>query len=119
MISFEPMLRGLAGGALAGLLAAATPSAARAACYEGVGCTDRAHVSARQLARLADCDILWEMRNGIYKERGYCFRTQRGIASFGNAGCQHDDMGVVPLNAYERANVAAIQQAERMKGCPR
>ena len=69
--------------------------------------------------REGHCDVLWEISNRIYKENGYCFRTPRAIAAFGNAGCRHDDINTVPLNQYERANVAAIARVERMKGCPR
>ncbi len=92
---------------------------ANAACYEVQGCTDSAYFSERFLMREGHCDVLWEIRNRIYKENGYCFRTPRGIAAFGNAGCRHDDINAVPLNQYERANVAAIARVERMKGCPR
>jgi YARHG domain len=61
--------------------------------------------------------ILWEVRNTIYKERGYCFQTQKGIQAFGNAGCKYDDAGKVPLNVAERYNVNAIKKAEVKKGC--
>lgn len=63
------------------------------------------------------CQILWEVRNWIYKENGYCFHTPKAIEAFGNAGCLYDDVGDVPLNAVESANVAAIKQAEANKGC--
>ena len=35
-------------------------------------------------ARAETCDDLWYARNEIYKAQGYCFRTRRGIAAFGN-----------------------------------
>jgi YARHG domain len=57
------------------------------------------------------------VRNTIYKERGYCFHTQRGINFFGNAGCQYDDVSLVPLNNVERYNVTAIKKVEAGKGC--
>jgi hypothetical protein len=103
--------------AFAGFILGASP--ARAACYEDVGCTHTHRYRAEDLMRLADCTILWEMRNGIYHEKGYCFRTQRGIDTFGNAGCRYDDPAAVPLNDYERANIATVQQVERRKDCPR
>ncbi len=65
------------------------------------------------------CGELWYARNEIYKAGGYCFRTQRGIRSFGNAGCQHDDVEDVPLSANQRRSVAEIQRYERLRGCPR
>jgi hypothetical protein len=89
---------------------------AKANCYEIYGCTDSSYFDANRLTG-ASCQILWEMRNWIYKENGYCFTTQRAIKAFGNAGCSHDDVASVPLNGYERANVASIKAAEREKGC--
>lgn len=67
--------------------------------------------------RDADCDILWQIRNQIYHENGYCFRTPRGMRAFGNAGCRHDDVNEVRLNQFERANVATVARVERIKGC--
>lgn len=67
----------------------------------------------------ASCGELWYARNEIYKAGGYCFRTQRGIRAFGNAGCQYDDVNDVPLSANQRREVAEIQRWERIKGCPR
>lgn len=65
------------------------------------------------------CSGLWMERNGIYKAAGYCFRTARAIQAFGNAGCQYDDIGDVPLSARDRARVAGIVGQERALGCPR
>lgn len=65
------------------------------------------------------CNELWHERNSIYKEAGYCFRTQRGIRAFGNAGCQYDDVNEVPLSSNARRDVADIQAWERRRGCPR
>src|SRR5207249_301574 len=39
----------------------------------------------------ASCDDLWVARNTIYKNRGYCFKTQRAISYFGNAGCRYNN----------------------------
>ncbi|MEH3146821.1 MAG: YARHG domain-containing protein [Methylobacterium frigidaeris] len=63
------------------------------------------------------CDALWAERNAVYKEAGYCFRTQRAIQTFGNAGCRFDDLADVPLSARDRAKVAEIQREERRNGC--
>ncbi|MGL4496929.1 MAG: YARHG domain-containing protein [Beijerinckiaceae bacterium] len=63
------------------------------------------------------CQSLWEVRNTVFKQNGYCFRTSDAIRAFGNAGCQYDDERAVPLNTYERENVATIRQAEQRKGC--
>jgi hypothetical protein len=69
------------------------------------------------LKKQLSCQILWEVRNTIYKENGYCFHTQKAIDAFGNAGCKYDDSGAVPLNAAERHNVSAIKKVEAKKGC--
>lgn len=63
------------------------------------------------------CDELWYQRNAIYKDAGYCFNTQRGIRTFGNAGCQYDNVNDVPLSANSRARIAEIVRMERAYGC--
>jgi hypothetical protein len=63
------------------------------------------------------CQQLWQERNGIYKAAGYCFKTARAIAAFGNAGCQYDAMGDVPLTQGDQDAVAMIVRVERSKGC--
>ena len=63
------------------------------------------------------CQPLWEVRNRAYKDRGYCFKTATGISQMGNAGCTISNQAAVPLNAFERANVAAIRSVEKAKGC--
>ena len=63
------------------------------------------------------CDELWGERNAVYAEAGYCFRTARGIAAFGNAGCRYDDIKDVPLSARDRAKVSEIVRQTRQNGC--
>ncbi len=63
------------------------------------------------------CDELWAERNAVYHDAGYCFRTARGIAAFGNAGCRFDDIRDVPLSARDRAKVNEIVRQERQNGC--
>lgn len=65
------------------------------------------------------CDDLWYSRNEIYKAQGYCFRTQRGISAFGNAGCRYDNVEEVPLSANQRRVIADIVSEERARRCPR
>lgn len=65
----------------------------------------------------ASCDDLWSRRNAIFKAAGYCFRSQRGIRTFGNGGCQFDDEADVPLSPHQREQVARILAAERRLGC--
>ncbi|PXA99054.1 YARHG domain-containing protein [Nostoc sp. 3335mG] len=91
-------------------------NAAFANCYEVIGCDDSDYFARGDLRQLS-CQSLWEVRNWIYKQNGYCFSTQRAKASFGNAGCWITDQGQVKLNVYERENVATIAQVEKAKGC--
>ena len=89
---------------------------ARANCYELIGCSDKDRYKISDLMQIR-CQPLWEVRNWIYKERGYCFRTPKAIEAFGNAGCRYDDVAQVPLNEIERANMKAIKSVEAKKGC--
>jgi len=122
-------MSGLSIASMSGLRAAAAAAALMAAvvpafadCYDILGCTDT-DLFSRNYSYLAspsdgpNCDFLWQMRNRIYAEHGYCFHTARGIAEMGNAGCRYNDAASVPLNRIEQANIATIQQAERVKGC--
>jgi hypothetical protein len=92
------------------------PGMARANCYEIIGCSDTDYFKPSQLKQLS-CQALWEVRNWIYKENGYCFQTAKAIEVFGNAGCEFDDAADVPLNPAERHNVKAIKKVEKQKGC--
>ena len=65
------------------------------------------------------CASLWMSRNEIYKAQGYCFRTRRAIAAFGNAGCQYDNIEDLPLSANDHREIASILKRERALGCPR
>jgi YARHG domain-containing protein len=69
------------------------------------------------VARAQSCDDLWYERNAIYKDAGYCFKTRRAIATFGNAGCQYDAEEQVPLARGQRARIASIVRMERELGC--
>ena len=92
----------------------ATPAGAN--CYELIGCSNKDYYNLSDLMQLG-CQPLWEVRNWIYKENGYCFHTQKAIEAFGNAGCQYDDAADVPLNDAERHNVTMVKKAEANKGC--
>jgi hypothetical protein len=100
--------------AAAVLFACAIP--AQANCYEDIGCDDSQKFSKAKLRKLS-CSILWEVRNIIYKQNGYCFTTARAIETFGNDGCYVYGQGNVKLNHFERYNVKAIKQVENAKGC--
>ncbi len=68
-------------------------------------------------AQSGGCQGLWVERNSIYKANGYCFKTQRGIAYFGNAGCTYDSESQIPFSPRERARIDEIVRAERAMGC--
>jgi hypothetical protein len=59
------------------------------------------------------CSELWEARNQIYKNSGYCFKTQRAKEYYGNGGCSNRST----LSASDRREVAEIRSAEKAKGC--
>jgi YARHG domain len=102
--------------ALAALLIGLFPAQGFANCYELIGCDDSAYFPKSGLKQLS-CQSLWEVRNTIYKENGYCFTTQRAIDAFGNDGCYVHSQGAVKLNHYERYNVRAVKKVEHAKGC--
>ena len=91
--------------------------AAHAACFEsGIGCTDDHYISKSQLGALS-CDALWTVRNTIYDERGYCFRTARAQEVFSNDGCHVSNAASLNFNRFERANIDRVAAVERSKGC--
>lgn len=64
-----------------------------------------------------DCGELYVMRNEIYKSAGYCFKSAKAISQFGNAGCQFDSLGDVPLSANQRSMIKGIKKSEARQGC--
>ncbi|MBZ8134532.1 YARHG domain-containing protein [Afifella sp. IM 167] len=106
----------LAGLLLGGLCAVGLPQPAKADCFQGLGCTDQHRFGQADL-RSMRCNDLWYVRNRIFDENGYCFRTSRGRANFDNSDCWENDQGRVRMSGIERANVNAIVQAERALGC--
>lgn len=64
-----------------------------------------------------DCKELYVMRNEIYKGARYCFKSAKAIAQFGNAGCQYDSLGDVPLSANQRSMIKGIKKSEARQGC--
>jgi hypothetical protein len=109
---------GLTAIVAAGMVTAlvAEPVPAKANCYETIGCSNSQYFKLSDLKQLS-CQALWEVRNWIYKENGYCFHTPRGIKTFGNAGCLYDEEGQVPLNEVEKYNASAIKKIEAARGC--
>jgi len=63
------------------------------------------------------CHDLWVMRNQVYKDHGYCFKTEKARTYFGNGGCYVDDEGDVQMSWKERKLVMKYKHWETMKGC--
>jgi hypothetical protein len=68
--------------------------------------------SAQGYASLS-CGQLWQERNAIFAEYGYCFKTPQAISAFGR-GC-FPPYGRLPSSAQHR--VDDIISWERRKGC--
>ena len=90
----------LALAAVAGLAAATLPALAEDVIEDGI-----------------DCSELWVMRNEIYKDNGYCFKTAKAKNYFGNGGCQYDSEGDIPLSGQDRRKIRKFKQAEARQGC--
>ena len=103
-------------------LAASFASPVLADCYDLLGCTDKNAFSAHYSYLVAPdgptCDFLYVMRNSIYSQHGYCFKTARAIQEMGNTGCRFQNMADVPLSQIERNNIATIARAETARRCP-
>jgi YARHG domain len=87
-------------------------------CAGNDGSQTEAKSAAKEITDFT-CDQLWFGRNSIFKEAGYCFKTPRAIAAFGNAGCLYDEIDAVRLSTENQNFAEAIQRAERVKACPR
>ena len=61
------------------------------------------------------CDQLWFERNSLYQNNGYCFKSDRAIAIFGNRGCWVQNERAVQFTPTERARIEQIMQLERAK----
>ena len=89
---------------------------ARADCFEGIGCTDSDWYDIDDLEALS-CENLWYVRNRIYDENGFCFKTARARSQFDNSNCWVNDQANVKLSQVERHNVNEIVEAESENGC--
>lgn len=73
-------------------------------------------MSSRDLGRLS-CENLWTVRNTIFDENGFCFSTARGRRAFANDDCSISDPAAVPMDDYERSNVAKVARLESERDC--
>ncbi len=63
------------------------------------------------------CHRLWVERNQIYKDYGYCFKTERAIRYFGNRGCRYESESDIRMSRRDRAIIDRIKAEERDYGC--
>ena len=101
---------------IAATLALLSAGPSLAACYEVIGCTDGDKFRKADLSEFS-CQLLWDVRNTIYQENGYCFQTKKAKNYFGNEGCYIDDMEDVKMSSIERTNVGQIVAVEKALGC--
>lgn len=100
------------------LVVAATftvPATANAGCHL-IDCVENVYVTPKQI-EAKSCEDLWILRNSIWNDAGYCFKTPRGIKAFGNDACQYTDQSAVPLNDYQRENAETVLAVETTNGC--
>ena len=69
-------------------------------------------------AHAQSCHSLWVERNSYYQRAGYCFRTPRAIAYFGNAGCYIVNEAQLRFPPGVWARILEIRRIERARGCP-
>lgn len=63
------------------------------------------------------CHRLWVERNQIYKDYGYCFKTERAIRYFGNRGCRYEYESDIPMSRRDRELIDRIQADEHRYDC--
>ena len=103
----------------AAIILLSLPATAAAGCFEDLGrtgCTDEETFPVADLRRLS-CQNLWYLRNSIYDDNGFCFKTAAAQAVFDNTGCYVNDVAKVQMNGHERANISRIVRVEKEKGC--
>lgn len=106
--------------AAAAIFVLALPAAASAAsCFEDLGLTGCPfeETFAREDLRRLSCQNLWHVRNSIYNDHGYCFRTRAGQDAFDNSDCYENDASQLRFNRHEQANINRIVAIEKEKGC--
>ncbi len=95
------------------------PATASAGCFENLGVTGCTHLETFSRADLGglSCQNLWYVRNSIYNDNGYCFKTQAGKAEFDNSACFVRDTSKLRFNKHEQSNIDRIVRIEKQKGC--
>lgn len=98
------------------IMAVATSAPVMAECFDPIGCTDEDRFTRSELRRLS-CDDLWIVRNTIYYEAGYCFKTDAALDYFGDDQCEYDDAEDLSFSTFEQRNINTIVAVEKQKGC--
>ena len=82
------------------------------------GCFHRraGRVSKADLEPLS-CETLWVLRNSIFDQYGYCFKTQKAKDWFNNDDCKIDDAEALPISPIQKSNIDKIKDMESWKGC--
>ncbi len=76
--------------------------------------TETAATTERSDTQSLTCDDLWYHRNLIFHENGYCFGTERGIATFGNDSCFTKSP---EISGRDAELLKTIKQGEKELGC--
>ena len=88
-------------------------------CFENLGntgCPRQETFPLKDIRKLS-CQNLWTVRNSIYNDRGYCFKTQTAIQTFDNSDCFVTDAGAIRFNEHEVRNISRIVKVEKEKHC--
>ena len=93
---------------IAGAFIPVTP--ASAGCHL-IDCVENVYVEPQELTHQS-CETLWILRNSVFKDAKYCFKSARASAWFNNDGCLYSEQDEVPLNDYQRHNVDLIKSVE-------
>lgn len=63
------------------------------------------------------CEELWVLRNQIFKDARYCFKTEKAITYFGNGGCVFTNQDDVPLSKIDEVIIRDAKASEARQGC--
>jgi hypothetical protein len=107
---------GIALGVTFGSIAAASGQTTHKNCYEQIGCPHSRYFQKSELRQIS-CQLLRDVRNIVYKQNGYCFNTDAGKKDYSNEACRYQNEANVPLNAFERHNIALVKRVELEQGC--
>ena len=98
-----------------GIAALGLSASANAGCHL-VDCVENVFITPQEI-QSKSCEDLWILRNSIWDDAGYCFKSPRAMKHFPNETCRYADASAVPLNDYQRANAKTIQAAEAAHHC--